>query len=173
MKKPFLLSFSSLFASLLALASSASIAYASNITIDKSYVFASIPGSNNPAAFMSITNNTDSQIALIEVKNSLNVPSEIHAHTKAESSQTNSKTQNPHPSAHMIKIPKLEIQPHSQIELKPGGYHIMLIGLKQELKVGQEVDLELTFDNGETIELKQIKAIDRSSVLDTHKPHKQ
>ena len=42
--------------------------------------------------------------------------------------------------------------------------------LKQELKVGQEVDLELTFDNGETIELKQIKAIDRSSVLDTHKP---
>ena len=31
-------------------------------------------------------------------------------------------------------------------ELKPGGYHIMLIGLKQDLKVGDKVKVNLTFE---------------------------
>ncbi len=33
------------------------------------------------------------------------------------------------------------------MELKPGGYHVMLIGLKQELKAGDEISLTLHFKN--------------------------
>ena len=32
------------------------------------------------------------------------------------------------------------------IEMKPGGYHIMLMGLAEPLKEGDEVDLTLTFE---------------------------
>ena len=39
------------------------------------------------------------------------------------------------------------------VELKPGGKHVMLIGLAQPLNTGDTVDLQLTFDNGATIAL--------------------
>ena len=37
------------------------------------------------------------------------------------------------------------------LELKPGGYHIMLIGLKQDLKAGDEITLTLYFMHHEDI----------------------
>ncbi len=37
------------------------------------------------------------------------------------------------------------------LELQPGGYHIMLIGLKQDLKAGDEFSLTLYFKNHEEI----------------------
>ena len=44
------------------------------------------------------------------------------------------------------------------VELKPGGYHVMLMDLKQQVKVGDEVPLTLTIENKDgsraTIELK-------------------
>lgn len=39
------------------------------------------------------------------------------------------------------------------VELKPGGKHVMLIGLAQPLNTGDTVDLLLTFDNGDTLPL--------------------
>ncbi len=39
----------------------------------------------------------------------------------------------------------IEVRPDSTFEFKPGGYHIMLIGLKKRLVEGQTVPLTLTF----------------------------
>ena len=41
--------------------------------------------------------------------------------------------------------------PNSQVELKPGGLHIMLIGLKEELKEGDVINLTLEFEVSEDI----------------------
>jgi len=40
------------------------------------------------------------------------------------------------------------------VELKPGGYHVMLIGLTRDLKEGEEVVIKLTTRSGKTIEVK-------------------
>jgi copper(I)-binding protein len=40
----------------------------------------------------------------------------------------------------------IELPARSQVELKPGGYHIMLIGLKRDLNEGDQVRLELEFE---------------------------
>jgi len=36
------------------------------------------------------------------------------------------------------------------MEFKPGGYHIMLLGLKKPLVLGQLVNIKLQFNNGTT-----------------------
>jgi copper(I)-binding protein len=45
----------------------------------------------------------------------------------------------------MRQIPGLDIVPGRVLELKPGGYHVMLIDLKQQLKGGDVVPITLFF----------------------------
>lgn len=45
----------------------------------------------------------------------------------------------------------IEIPPGGQVELKPGGLHIMLIGLIRDLKVGDRFPVTLEFDDGSSI----------------------
>jgi periplasmic copper chaperone A len=51
----------------------------------------------------------------------------------------------------MRAIPSLEIMPGARFELKPDGYHLMLVDLKQPLKVGETFPLMLTFERAGTI----------------------
>lgn len=48
----------------------------------------------------------------------------------------------------------LEIKPGATVELKPGGYHIMFMDLKQPLEQGQRIKGALTFEKGGTIEVE-------------------
>jgi hypothetical protein len=46
----------------------------------------------------------------------------------------------------MQPIARLEIPAGGSVALEPGGYHIMLIGLKQELVAGETIEITLTFE---------------------------
>jgi len=46
----------------------------------------------------------------------------------------------------MRAIPALELPAGRSVELKPGGYHLMLMDLKRELKPGEKIPLELRFE---------------------------
>jgi len=48
----------------------------------------------------------------------------------------------------------LEIKPGETVELKPGGYHVMFVDLKQPLKQGEDVSVTLKFAKAGTIEIK-------------------
>ena len=37
-------------------------------------------------------------------------------------------------------------RPAARVELKPGSYHIMLIGLTRELVAGEKIDITLKFE---------------------------
>jgi hypothetical protein len=58
----------------------------------------------------------------------------------------------------MRAVPSLELPAGKTVELKPGGYHVMLMDLKQELKTGDSVPLTLVIEGAggkrETVELK-------------------
>jgi copper(I)-binding protein len=45
----------------------------------------------------------------------------------------------------MRAIPKLDLPPGRAVDLKPGGYHVMLMDLKQPLKKGDSVPIKLKF----------------------------
>ena len=48
----------------------------------------------------------------------------------------------------------LEIKPGETVELKPGGYHMMFVGLKQPLKQGEDLTVTLKFAKAGTVEVK-------------------
>ena len=58
----------------------------------------------------------------------------------------------------MRAIDALELPAGQAVELKPGGHHLMLLGLKQPLKAGETVPLTLTVEGKdgkrETIEVQ-------------------
>lgn len=45
----------------------------------------------------------------------------------------------------MHEVESVVIPAGKSVSLEPGGYHVMLMGLKQELKAGDSVELQLTF----------------------------
>src|SRR5690606_33096393 len=58
----------------------------------------------------------------------------------------------------MSPVSGLDLPAGQAVELKPGGYHVMLMDLRQQVKVGDEVPLTLTIENKDgsrtTLELK-------------------
>jgi copper(I)-binding protein len=58
----------------------------------------------------------------------------------------------------MRAIPRLDLPAGKAVELKPGGYHVMLMDLKQPLKKGEAVPISLRFEGKDktfkTIEIK-------------------
>jgi copper(I)-binding protein len=48
----------------------------------------------------------------------------------------------------------LEIRPGATVELKPGGYHLMFMDLKEPLKEGQTLKGTLTFEKAGSIDVE-------------------
>ena len=46
----------------------------------------------------------------------------------------------------MREVQSIEIGPHSKVMLKPGGLHVMLMGLKEPLVKGSHFPLTLVFE---------------------------
>jgi len=96
------------------------------------------------AAYMKIENTGSAADALIGASSPAATTVEVHE-TVAMGS--------PAPDASgdggmmgMQPVKRLEIPAGGTVELKPGSYHIMLIGLKQDLKVGDSIEITLTFE---------------------------
>lgn len=48
----------------------------------------------------------------------------------------------------MRPLPYVDIPPGSKLAFRPGGYHLMLEGLKRPLKAGEKVAITLRFQDG-------------------------
>ena len=46
----------------------------------------------------------------------------------------------------MRPVPKFEIPAGGKLEMKPGGYHLMLLRLKRDLTPGEKIKASLTFE---------------------------
>ena len=54
----------------------------------------------------------------------------------------------------MLPVEALEIPVNGMAEMKPGGLHIMLMGLKAPLKLGETLKLQLTFEQAGVIDVE-------------------
>lgn len=112
--------------------------FASDIEVKDAYVRATPPGLPNSAAFMTVENNTDKDIAIVKATSNVSKVVELHTHSMKDGVMK------------MYQVPKVDIPANGKTELKPGGFHVMLIGLHKPLKVGEEVTYTLEFSNGES-----------------------
>ncbi len=46
----------------------------------------------------------------------------------------------------MRAVPAIDLPPGRSVELKPGGYHVMLMDLRRPLNAGEKIALELRFE---------------------------
>jgi copper(I)-binding protein len=54
----------------------------------------------------------------------------------------------------MNRVEAVALEPSAKVEFKPGGYHVMLIGLKQDLKAGDEITVTLQFRDSPDITIQ-------------------
>jgi periplasmic copper chaperone A len=106
---------------------------AGDITIAHPWARATPGAVKNSAAFM-VFDNKGAADKLIGVSG--DVAREIQIHTMITEAGV----------MKMREIKSLDIPAKGQAELKPGGLHIMLIGLKDGLKEGQKFPLKLKFE---------------------------
>ena len=116
--------------------------FGADIEIEGAYARASIPNAPNSAAFFVIKNNSDKDIAITSANSNIAEKNELHTHIKENQ------------MLKMMKIEKLVVPAKSSLELKSGGDHVMLMGLKKELKAGDEISLELSFSDGDKKSIK-------------------
>ena len=65
----------------------------------------------------------------------------------------------------MRRIDKIDIPANGQASLRPGGLHVMLIGLNQVIEVGKPVELTLVFSDGQR---QTINAVGRKLKMKMH-----
>jgi copper(I)-binding protein len=53
----------------------------------------------------------------------------------------------------MRQVESIPVPAKGSVELKPGGYHVMLIGLTKDLKAGDTLPVTLTFEPGGTVKV--------------------
>jgi copper(I)-binding protein len=106
------------------------------ITVDKPWIRATPPGQSVSGAFMTLVNDSATAHTLSSVSFSAASAVEIH-----ETSMKDGMMR-------MRQVGHIDIPANGSAELKPGSFHIMLIGLERDMKAGGVESLTLTFSDG-------------------------
>lgn len=114
---------------------------ADNIMVDDPYVRAVPPGQPNSASFMTLHNKGENGSALIAVSSPAAEVVELHTHIMEEGMMR------------MRKVDKIDLPAGGAVKLQPGGFHVMMIGLKQKLIPDEKVSLTLNFDDGSSLDV--------------------
>jgi hypothetical protein len=105
------------------------LVFAADIEVKSAWVRGTVPAQTMSGAFMEITSKGGA--ALVGISTPLAEDAEVHEMRLEDGVMK------------MRSAPRLELPAGETISLKPGGYHIMLMGLKRQLKVGERVPLTL------------------------------
>lgn len=126
-------------------AANAHVETISDLEIVHPWAKTSLKGVPNSAAYMVITNTGDADDRLVAVSAEVSESAELHTMRMEDGVMR------------MRRITDgLNLPAGEPVVLEPGGKHIMLIGLRRQLKPGDSFDLSLTFENaGEhTVEVR-------------------
>lgn len=105
------------------------------VSVADAYARAVPPGQPNSAVFLTLTNQSSESRALVAARSPAAETVELHHHVHEDGMMR------------MRRVARIEVPAQESVRLQPGGFHIMLIGLKANLAPGDQVDLTLTFDD--------------------------
>jgi copper(I)-binding protein len=98
-----------------------------------------LPGRDMSAAYLIIANEGDTDEVLVSVASDIAENIELH------------KMEHHDGMMRMMRVDSVDVPSNGEVELKPGGLHIMLIGLTRQIKAGDTVELTLHFESGATL----------------------
>lgn len=113
--------------------------YAGNIELSNPWIREVPPVSKMSAGFVKIKNNSKKDLELVSVKSDLSKTVELHTHGMVDGVMK------------MRKLPSIKIAANKEVNLKPGGLHIMFINLNKKTIEGAKHDLEFVFNDGTKI----------------------
>ncbi len=96
------------------------------------------PGSKTTAIYLTLMNHSNSNISLTAVTANISERVELHTHAEKDGLMK------------MQQVSSITVPAGGQVQLKPHSDHIMVFDLQEQLEVGKDVNLELTFDDGST-----------------------
>jgi len=114
------------------------------LTITDSWARQSILPNNNSAAYMKISNPTDQDITIIGAS-----ASETANNVELHKSFVDEKG-----VSRMTSVDKIVVPAKTDIELSPGGMHIMLLDLKKSLNVGDKFDIQIKIEGKNPLVVK-------------------
>jgi copper(I)-binding protein len=103
------------------------------VTVEDAWVRATVPGQTASGAFMRLTAARD--MRLVSVRSPVAAVCEIHEMAVVDNVMR------------MRAIPGLVLPAGKRVELKPGGYHLMLMDLRQQLRANESVEVSLVFED--------------------------
>ena len=115
------------------------------------------PGQTVSAAFMILHNHGMHERTVIAVHSDVADAVELHNHIVEDGMMK------------MRRVDAIVVPGHAEVVLKPGGLHIMLIGLARNLEAGKNVTLELEFADGERLSFQA--PVQRVSKEHDHSTH--
>lgn len=121
---------------------------ADSIRIENAYIRTMPPGQKVTAMFVELHNDSAQSHKLVAATSDASEHVELHEHIKVDGMMR------------MQQVESIAIPAKTMTALKPGGYHIMLINLKQNLTIGQKVPVTLRFEDDSSVPLQvEVKAI--------------
>ena len=123
-------------ASLLLVANAAS---AAEVKISNAWLKESIPGTENGAGYLTLTNVGSNAVTLVGATTDAARATEVHQHIHQDGMMR------------MKRIPELIVEPNQTIVFQPGGYHLMLFGVKNAFRVGESIEFVLLFSDGDRV----------------------
>ena len=112
------------------------LAAGNKLTISEGWVRAVPPVSKNTAAYFTIHNGFKKDETILHLESPVAEHTELHTIIVE-----------PNGAKRMQKVPHGAIKAGGELALKPGGYHLMLIGLKKPLKEGDKVSVDIIFQH--------------------------
>ncbi len=126
-----------------ALLSMSSLVRAGSIQVEDPWIRAAPPNAPALGAFMTLHNGAHRELSLVAVESRLEVEAaELHRTIMADGMMK------------MVPQQQMVVPAQGSLELKPGSWHIMLIGPHQVPQAGDQVDLVLHFSDGSQTEVK-------------------
>lgn len=114
---------------------------AMDVQVHNAYIRAVPPTAAVTAAFMDINNQGNQARAVVSASSAAADAVELHTHTNVDGVMQ------------MRQVKQIDLAANSTTHLKPGGLHIMLIGLKKPLNMDENVLVSLKLDDGSLLEL--------------------
>lgn len=111
------------------------------LSVSDAYVRAPVADRSVTAAFMTIANNGQTDIALQAAGSPAAGKVELHEHTHDNGMMR------------MRQVEAINIPAQSSVALQPGGYHMMLLDINPELRNQEKIAFDLRFSNGETVRI--------------------
>lgn len=100
----------------------------------------------NAAIYMKLVSTSDDALVGASISPTLAERAELHETKMIPSASTPMASDSP-ATVQMVQVDSIALPAGKSVELKPGGFHVMLLNLPKSLEVGQEFHVTLQFEH--------------------------